>query len=258
MDAPDSFFQVPLTRHPTSEGEVELPIRYHEVRVAILLFEVDAGAATELLAGTGLEPAVGRRGRATAGLALYDYRATSIGPYHEVGTAIFAKRIGERVRGGVLDTLRSPARRKVGVHVVDLPVSTPAANAAGRELWGYPKFVTELPMQLGTRELFSAVRDPDGRGDICVARGRLGSWLPAPPLSLVTYSVREGALVRTHVTVRGRTRLHGAGSVRLEVGGSPHPMARRLERLGLNDAAPFAVLATERFQSLLHAGTVVG
>ena len=53
MDAPDSFFQVPLTRHPTSEGEVELPIRYHEVRVAILLFEVDAGAATELLAGTG-------------------------------------------------------------------------------------------------------------------------------------------------------------------------------------------------------------
>lgn len=256
--AADTFFDRVLRVHPTSEGDVELPIRYRDVRVAIALFDVDGGAATELLAGTGLEPAIGRGGRAIAGLALYDYRVTSIGPYHEVGTAIFAQRIGDRARGGILDTLLPPARRKVGAHVVDLPVSTRAANAAGRELWGYPKFVTELPMQLGQRELYAAVRDPDGRGDVCAIRGRLGAWLPAPPLSLVTFSVREGALVRTHVDVRGRGRLHGAGTVRLEVGTSPHGMARRLRRLGLDGASPRAVLATERFQSLLHEGTVVG
>lgn len=254
MSRPDTFFDVPRTVHPTSQGPVELPILYRDVTTVVPLFTVARARAAALLDGTGLEPAPLPGDRATVALAFYEYRDTSVGVYNEVGTAVFVVRRGERPRLGLADLVRPPARRTVGMYVVDLPVTTAIANAAGRELWGYPKFVTEIPFHLAGREVDTAVRDPDGRGEICALVGRLGRALPVPPLSLMTYTRHDGVLWRTHVDVRGRTLAHAAGSVRLTVGASPHPMAERLRALGLDGARPRLVLASDRFQSLLHAG----
>lgn len=187
-------------------------------------------------------------------MAFYEYRDTSVGVYNEVGTAIFAVRPGERPRLGLADLARAPARRTIGMYVVDLPVTTALACAAGRELWGYPKFVTAIDFHLDRRELRSTVRDPAGAGDVCTLAGRLGLGVPVPPLSLMTYTVLDGVLLRTHVDVRGRGWARAAGTVRLTLGGSAHPMASRLRALGLDGARPHLVLATDRFQSLLHAG----
>jgi hypothetical protein len=254
----DAFFAVPRTTHATSQGPVELPILYRDVTTVVPIFTVRHADAAAVLDGTGLEPVRVRGDRAAVALAFYEYRDTSVGVYNEVGTAVFAVRRGERARLGLADLVRAPARRTVGMYVVDLPVTTAIANAAGRELWGYPKFVTDIPFRLDGRELRGAVLDPDGAGQICAIAGRLGRSVPVPPLSLMTYSRRDGALVRTHVDVRGVTRAHAPGTVALTVGASAHPMARRLRALGLDGARPTVVLATDRFQSLLHAGTVVG
>jgi hypothetical protein len=43
----------------------------------------------------------------------------------------------------------------------------------------------------------------------------------------------------------------------LEVGASRHRMADNLRALGLSNARPRLVMATERFQSLLHPGSRV-
>jgi alkylation response protein AidB-like acyl-CoA dehydrogenase len=251
----DAFFDVPRTTHTTSQGPVELPILYRDVTTVVPLFTVARAAAVELLADTDLEPVcIGER-HAVVGLAFYEYRDTTVGVYNEVGTAMFVSRRGERVRLGLADLLRAPVNRTVGMYVIDLPVTTAIANAAGRELWGYPKFVTAIALQLRGREVLGSVRDPDGDGDICSLRGRLGPSMPVPPLSLMTYSHLDGALMRTHVDVRGTTQAHTAGTVRLTIGESTHPMASRLRALGLDGARPRLVLATDRFQSLLHAGT---
>jgi len=224
----------------------------------IAMFWGDRASAEHLLAGTGLNLASPRRDRALVALSFYEYRRTSIGPYNEAGLVLFCTPPGRRPSAlGVAELLVPPVWRRTGVHVVDLPVTTAQANAAGRELWGYPKFITEIPFRLEGHVLDTGVRDPDDGSSICALSGTLGLGVPAPPMSVVTFSRREGVLLRTHVDVRGRIMARRPGSTRLAVGDSRHPMAQHLRALGLQDARPFVVLETARFQSLLHAGVRV-
>jgi len=243
------------TRHQTSAGPLELPIVYEDASNAIALFDGDLAACRKVLEGTGLEPAIVRGGRAQVAMSFYEYRRTSIGPYNEVATAIFAKRPGDRGGlYGLAEFLRDPRRRGVGAWVVDLPVTTETANVAGRELWGYPKFVTGIDFALAGRSVKGAVHDPAGGPPLCTLAGTMGPSMPIPALSLLTYTQLRGTLLRTPVDVRAPTRVHLRGDVRLHVGPSRHRMAENLRALGLDGAAPAAIVATERFTSLLHAG----
>ncbi|MEI8257515.1 MAG: acetoacetate decarboxylase family protein, partial [Deltaproteobacteria bacterium] len=234
------------------------PILYRDVSNVIALFLARREGVRDVLRATGLVPAVVVGDRALVGVSFYEYRNTTVGVYNEVGTAIFALREGERApRLGLADMYVPPRWRTVGAWVVDLPVTTAAANAAGRELWGYPKFVTAIPFRMRGRDVETSVLDPETRAPIVTLAGRMGPGLPAPPLGLMTYSRLDGALVRTHIDVRGWVTAHPAGTVRLSVGPSTHGMAERLRALGLVDARPVLLLRTDRFQSKLHAGTRV-
>lgn len=251
----DTFFEVPRTVHRTSAGLVDLPILYYDASNLIALFDADRGGAEALLAGTGLVPAMVHGNHAVVGLSFYEYRKTTVGVYNEVGTAIFAVKRGEPVRlGGLPDLLQEPRKRNVGAWVVDLPVTTEAANAAGRDLWGYPKFVTRIDFSLGKRGFDSTVYDPSDT-PICALSGSLGLGLPVPALSLVTFTQMSGELVRTHVDVRAPTRLHVRSDLTLRLGNSEHPMAEHLRTLGLDGARPRAVVSTEHFQSILWGGS---
>lgn len=251
----DPFFEVPRTVFHTTAGLVELPILYYDASNVVALFDADRGGAEALLADTGLVPAMVHGEHAVVGLSFYEYRRTTVGVYNEVGLAIFAARRGERVvLGGLPDMLRSPRKRHVGAWVVDLPVTTEAANSAGRELWGYPKFVTRIDFRMEGRAFASTVFDPSGE-TICALEGGLGPGLPIPAMSLMTYTKLAGELVRTHVDVRAPTRARPKSDLVLRLGASEHRMAVNLRALGLDGARPRAVLTTERFQSKLWAGS---
>ena len=255
----DPFFQVPSSRHPTSLDEVELPILYVDVAVVEAFFLCDRDAVADRLEGTGLEPALVRGDRAVVAMAFFEYRETSIGPYEEVGLAVPTLRSDTpRPASAWLDLLLRPARqRKVGFRVLDLPVTTDAACTAGRELWGYPKFVTRISFAWTGPTIRCSVEDPDSDGTILTFTGELGPGIPVPPFSLLNFDHVGGRDLRTVVDVRGRGTLAGAGSLRLDVGSSSHRMATHLRDLGLHRAHPFAVMHTRRFQSRLNAGEPV-
>jgi hypothetical protein len=259
----DDFFDVARTTVTTTEGPVDLPILYREATAAMVFVLARESAVNGLLAGTGLRAAGGAFGRVPIGIARYEYRSTTVGVYNEVGLALLAVREGERSPPlGVFDLLVSPRHRRLGAWVADLPVTTAAADAAGREIWGYPKFVTEIPFSIHDGRLTCSVLDPD-RQDRAIVQvdGSLGPSIPGPPIDLVTWSRLEGTLIRTEVTVRGAMRIHLAGDVRVRVGPSKHRMAEHLRALGLAEdpqgARAIAVAATERFQSRLPAGVRV-
>ncbi|HSQ63745.1 MAG TPA: acetoacetate decarboxylase family protein [Polyangiaceae bacterium] len=251
----DSFFDVERTIHRTSAGLVELPILYYDASNVVALFDADRRGAEQLLVGTSLEPAGPRGDKALVGLSFYEYRRTTVGVYNEVGTAILARKVGTRgLLHPLVEMMLPPSRRAVGAWVVDLPVTTEAANAAGRDLWGYPKFVTEIELELRGKSVRGVVHDPLGGDAICQLSGEMGAGIVSPAMSVVTFTKLDGALVRTHIDVRAPTRMRAAGSIRLDVGTSTHPMAKNLRTLGLDGAKPKALIVTERFQSLLHAG----
>lgn len=246
FDFPDA----PVTEVATSLGAVKLPIHYADGASLLAFFWVDPAKAARRLDGTGLEPVSFPGGRALHGLAFYDYRETAIGPYHEVGSALTVQPAG--AGASAADLLRRAGRRRVGFRILDLPVSTGIADAAGREIWGYPKFVTQLPMRFEPGFFSGAVADPGG-GEILRLEGRAIWLLPMPSLDLVLYSHLAGRPLRTVVDVRAPTRI-ARGDFRLALG-SAHPMAETLRDLGLAGARPFAVARCDGgFRARLHRG----
>ncbi|MBW1757919.1 MAG: acetoacetate decarboxylase family protein [Deltaproteobacteria bacterium] len=257
-DHSDPFFQVPQNSHATTQGDVDLPILYFDASTLLAFFVADRDAAEAKLSSTGLRPALTIAGRALVGVAHYEYRRTGVGTYNEVGVALPVLPEGAPAPRNPIQALYgSVDQRHLGFHILDLPVTTPAANAAGRELWGYPKFVAPIPFHLTRKSFESSVTDPDGNGDIFTLSGRLLPSLPVPPMSLVLYSHHQGDLFRTIVNVRGRANLRPGRSLQLRVGESTHRMANNLRDLGLDGARPLIVMDTHRFQSRLNAGVPV-
>lgn len=254
----DPFFQVPQTTHSTTQGPIDLPILYFDVSTLLAFFVTNRDAVEAKLDGTGLRPALTIGGRALVGIAHYEYRRTGVGSYNEVGLALPVLPEGAPAPRNPIQALYgSVDERHLGFYVLDLPVTTPLANAGGRELWGYPKFVAPIPFRLDRKSFESSVIDPEGDGDIFTLSGRLLPSLPAPPMSLVLYSHHQGNLLRTTVNVRGRMNLRPGRSLQLRVGESTHGMARNLRDLGLDNARAALVLDTHRFQSRLNAGVPI-
>jgi hypothetical protein len=256
MKPDDGFFRVPRATHTTSCGPVELPILYYDVSTLTAFFAVAREHAEAALAGTGLAPVLLTRERALAGLGFYEYRDTSVGAYNEVGLGLPVVPLrGESPRVPLIDLLRQPSRRRAGFYVLDLPVTTEVACAAGRELWGYPKFVTDISFELGGGRFRCGVADPAGGPPLIELAGALGPAVPAPPMSMVIYSHLGTRDLRTQVDVRGHSRLHGGRGLTLAISDAHHVMARHARALGLDGARPLAVLETSRFQSRLNAGS---
>lgn len=255
----DPFFAVPKTVVTTSEGEVRLPICYFDCSHYMALFRVDAARAAAKLQDVPLEPVLVSR-KAVAILSFFKYRDTSLGPYHEVGLALLVTPQGQApTLGSLTDLLQQTRNESLGSYVLDLPVTTAAARAAGCEIWGYPKFVTQLPIELHEDRFQARVHDPDG-GLILELAGQRGHVLPEtlPGMALVTYSMQGGRMLRTRVETRAACATGGGGSLKLAVGDSPHRMAQNLADLGLDGQTPKLLQTTESFQSLLFAGQNVG
>jgi hypothetical protein len=254
----DPFFDVPKTVVTTSEGEVQLPICYVDCSHYMALFRVDVARAAARLQGLPLAPVQVAR-KAVAILSFFQYRQTTLGPYHEVGLALLVTPRGhEATLGSLTELLQQTRSESLGSYVLDLPVSTAAAKAAGCELWGYPKFVTELPIALDGDRFQARVLDPDG-GQILELSGQRGHVLPEtlPGMALVTYSQLGDQYLRTRVETRTSCATGGGGSLVLRVGESSHRMARNLADLGLDGQTPKLFQSTEDFQSLLFAGVEV-
>ena len=255
----DFFFQYPRTVIPTSEGNVAMPILYYDDSVTMALFRLDHERAQAMVADQGLQAVRVFGNKALVALAFYQYRQTSIADYNEVGVAIAVVPKGTAApKHPLLSMFGHLDRAPVGFCIVDLPVTTKAACAAGREIWGYPKFVTPIGYKQTGRQFEGTVTDPQTGKDLVRLSGKLGPGLPAPLLDLVLYSRHNDRLLRTLVNTRGGARACLPGSLRVSVSGSRHPMAQRLKALGLDKAKPLCVFHSSKLQLRLNAGAVVG
>lgn len=257
----DPFFQVPRTAVRTSAGNVDLPIHYYDASALYAFFLVDQCRIEQVMLDADLDPAMRVGSKAIVGVACYQYRDTSVGVYNEVGLAVAVQRRGEALALGgwrdVLGSFTQPEQRHSGLYVLDLPVTTPIANAAGREIWGFPKFVTPIRYDKQGRSFTCQVDDEKTAQPLMMLQGQLGLALPALPFSLALYSHLNQTLLRTTVNARGKTWLSLPGTLRLRVGDQHHVMADRLRELALDGARPVAVMWTDEFQSRLNEGVVV-
>lgn len=250
----DPFFQYATVTHKTTEGDVALPMFFYDSSGYFALFYVDLDKARSLTQAEELEPVEFHKGKALAAVASFDYRELSINPYLEVGLAIACVPCGSSAPLDPAAALLAPSdSHSMGFYVVDLPVSTDQATAAGIDIWGFPKFTTDIGFHLADDHFAGQVADPDGRLIYSLTgESFVGATLPA--LNMVYFTRLHGTTLRIHSYVRGVAKYALPGSMRLSLGDSDHRMARNLAALGLDGAQPDMVFFSPHLQLRLTAG----
>ena len=222
----------------TSAGEVRLPIEYHDGSLLNVVTFVPEPAVRALLPTTRLRP-VTVRGRASVLLTIFEYRDTSIGPYNELSVAFLVRPEGS--------ALAAP-----GAWVRDLPVTTEIALAAGKELWGYPKWVTPITFEHQDNTIRAGLP-----GELAVTV-KTRRWPAARmPLPLGTFTIHDGRLIQTPLRITGRLRLARGGAVRIEVTGDGR-VAQTLRAVGADAAAPAFAMWCDDLRATLPEGRDAG
>lgn len=254
----DPFFQYPLTPVDTSEGKVDLPILYYDNSNFFSLWEVDYQKAIEMLAGQSVKPVRFPGNKAVLAIAFYEYRDTSVASYNETGIALVTvPEWANMPTHPWLALYQAMDSRTEGLTVIDLPVTTKLACAAGRDIWGFPKFVTPIDFTLASNHFNGVVHDPQGDDTILTLSGKPGPGIPGPQLDLVLYSWHQDQLLRTTAVTRGGGKACLPGSMRASVGNSQHPMAQRLKTLGLDSLKPKVIFHSRKLQLRLNSGAVI-
>lgn len=232
------------TRRVLSEGHCDLPILYRDASWLGVFFAVDLQRAREVLDGTGLEPWP-VFGRALAAVYAWEYRDSTVGAYKEVGLGVQARVAGTApsLVGLAMNMLAQPYQ---GIWVASLPVTTDAACRAGVEVWGYPKYVTEIETHFD--ELGGRARLGD---ELEVAVPRPSVF--AKSLQIATYTQCEGTLLRTAIEVRSDVHLCTGGSLKLL--SKKGQTAERARQLGLDEARVLGGFHALRFDATLPEGT---
>ena len=228
-----------LQRRVLSDGtECPLPIRYFDVQCLVATFLTDLDRAAELLKGTSLLAVSQEDGKAVVVLYCIEYRITDIGPYNEVGLTVLAAAPGDPI----------PAN-----YVVNLPVTTAVANRAGREIWGYNKFVAAIDVKSEGKKFSTVLRDTE---NVLVGalEGSRGASIPTPPTDILTFTLLNGRVIKTVIRVLTPFHASSGASFVFKVGTSRHPMTNNLSTVALDGARPVLVQYADPLQALLFPG----
>ncbi|MFC5749818.1 hypothetical protein [Actinomadura rugatobispora] len=231
----------------TSGGPVQLPLQSPEGHAFTAYFTADPAAAAELLGEHGRAVRVG--GRALVTLHAFENRGAALGDYGELHLGVVvADPDGPRPSRMWRELLPSGEHRGLGTCFLHSVLTTELACAVASEVWGHSASVAGVRVEGDDRA--ASVTVADTGGPILTLAGPLGRGLPFVRRDLVVYSRRDGTPLRSQIRERGRRRVHPSPGMRLTVGSSEHPLAQRLDALGLDGARPVLCLVAPARSSL--------
>jgi hypothetical protein len=214
--------------------EVSFPVEVRDASMASATFLVRPAAVAELLP-PGLEPLVVARRWAVLALVAVDYRDTDLGSYHEVGTCFLV--------------------RQGGAYIHRLPVDGEFTMRMGRELWGFPKWLTTSDLAIDGATATCHLMDGDEHILTMAARGLPAAVPGTRTITMHAWSYADGVLRRTPWTMRhtGARPRPGGTTVAL---GERHPMATELRSLGLPKRAALTTVV-DRVEATFGEAEVV-
>jgi Acetoacetate decarboxylase (ADC) len=225
---------------------IGVPVEVRTARQWTVQYLVPAGAAQRLIAPSGLEVTGPVPGRALMALAVCRYLDTDLDPYHEVAMSFVVRRHDAAPGPSAFRRVGEFARGDLGAYIHRLPVDQAFTCAAGRDIWGFPKWVATIDVDepaAGDRHRGVTARLVDADRHVLslsvFGGGRLALPSQAPP----TYSYDGRVLRRTSWSTTTTGVTGRPGGARLVLG--DHPMADELRSLGLPKRALFSSSARQ-------------
>ena len=255
------FFDVPRTWTTTSCTRTQVPMFFYRIGLRVLNYFVDYDHVLPILEGTGLAPVRFFNGKAVASLTFFNYREVTIGAYDEVvvSAIVYPEALGPPPMplSQLLFVKNGYRWRNMGMYVIEMPVTIPAARAAGREIWGFPKFVTQIPNELSGNRFAFSVMDPKGNEPIVSVRGEMGPGFSAKGFDLVAFTNYEDTIFKVVTEVSGKVKNCTCRHCEVTVGPGGHRMAENIRTLGIDTAKPFAVMSADDVKTKLNPGKPV-
>lgn len=254
----DPFFQVPLYTQDFSRGEVQLPILVKDASVMYCQFVAPRDRVTELLKDKPLDPAFVLGNKALVGVTIHLNHQTTVGSLVCMDLVIpVTRQTGFKRPSSWQEIRMSGDRRHMGFHIIDSALDSPVMLSAGREVWGYPKFMAQLFARFKGSQFYTECNEFDGRKGIARISGFGPRLFRIPSIDLTMFSLKGNELLRSLINTRGSFHLHWPFGFRLQVGDSEHSMAQRLRFLGLDNARPLIVFSCDDYQARMNAGVTV-
>lgn len=214
----------PATVVEVAGQQVTLPVEVRSATQASASWVCDADRAQAIVDPTGLRVARYAGNRTMLSLAVVRYLDNDLGPYHELAVA-FA--VEPHDRPGHRPSLRTPS-----TYIHRLPVNQEFTCAAGRGIWGFPKWVCTLDLVERAGSITMTVIDDD-RIVLAVRVSTRGIRVPDGETTMTAYSFGDGVLRSTPWTNRTSAMRLGPGGAQLSLG-TGHPMADELRSLQLS------------------------
>ena len=255
------FFDVPLTDHTISTGVVQLPVFYQRLAVRSVNYFVPYERVLPVLEGTGLLPVRYFNRKVLTTLTFFNYQEVALSAYDEVvlAVSVYPEAL-KKPSWPTLNLLRAGKEKPSnsgGLYVVEMPVTIQEARAGGREIWGYPKFLTQMPSELAGNHFKFAVLDPDTQEPIVEVEGDCGGGFSRPAFDSVTFTNFRDKILRTVVQMDGKVKHCRSKGVEVKVAATDHRMARNIRALGLDKAKPFSIMSSDYLRTILNPGKPV-
>ena len=255
------FFNVPRTYYTTSYTKTQVPMFFYKTALRAVNYFVERDRVLPLLKGTGLLPVRFFNGKAVASLTFFNYQKVTVGAYEEVVLAaiVYPEALGPPSMPfpKLLFAKKEKRWKNMGMYVIEMPVTIPGARAAGREIWGFPKFLTQIPYRLAGNHFEFGVVDPDTEESIVDVKGETGLGFSVKAFDLVSFNNYEDTIFRVVTEVDGKIKNCTCKSIEVKVGPSRHRMAENIRALGLDTAKPFVVMSSDYLQTRLNPGKPV-
>jgi hypothetical protein len=226
----------PTTSYEIQGKTVGFPVEVRDATSGAAMYLVPSSAAARLIPDE-FEIAEVLPGRGICNLAMVDYKDNDLGDYNEMAIGFMVTPKASRPSIPYLGTIIDLISGRLASHITHMPVDQSFTRDAGFMIWGYPKTVQQIDIELLENQAQARlVYDGEHALTLRIPRGGTRSVAES---SITTLSMIEGVPHRTLASQRIEGMGFRLGGAELELGTGP--LADELRSLGLPKRALMCV-----------------
>jgi len=236
MARKDIFANIePFKIYTIGEHKFQVPIRYYRVDCFFAGYSANYKKIKEIMPSERLKPVRILPGRGIVGLVALEYITNDIGPYGEFAVC-------------VPSTCKHQGKTYAGIYIHRLPVTTDLACAAGRHVWGFPKFVCDMDIVNGP--LYHDIALSDKKKLMLGFKVKKHGFGISSTKTADAFTIKDKEIIFTSTAMQNTLRVGFRGDVTITLG--QHEMAKELAGLDLGKKPLFSGDLADNFAVLPH------
>lgn len=225
----DCCQKIDKQRYVIDGQPISLPVTVNAASMLMQMFIVDAKQVDTIIAGSGYKALTIWPGKAILQLLAVDYRENDLGDYNE-GAIIFPVLTPQQKLFPFIGAWLALIKGTACNFVYRMPVNQNFTAHAGRFMWGFPKWNTQMEVSFTGTNATGAFYDNDEL--VYKIEAPLGGKMSIKEQSSPSVTVRNNRAFKTYGISSAEGTTIKLGGKLPEIGDT-HPLAKQLRLLGL-------------------------